>query len=81
MELLLLACEATDTAETLNQIVAREGPTIRTTTGQRAHPLLKEILANRGFIARTLTKLGVTVDTARPIGRPSPGFGWRPDGA
>jgi hypothetical protein len=71
LELLLLAAEATDMVDAYTKIIAADGPTARTQAGLRAHPLLKEITAGRSFITRTLGRLGITSEQARPVGRPS----------
>ena len=34
-------------------------------------------LACRAFIVRTLERLGLNVETIKPMGRPSYGFGWK----
>ena len=75
----MLACEAADRVATLTAAIDADGPTLRTAQGPRAHPALRDELANRAFIGRTLQKLGVIHEPVGPIGRPSRGFGWRPD--
>jgi hypothetical protein len=54
IELLCLAAQALDRAESLSEAIAEDGQTIRTRTGVRAHPALRDELANRAFITRTL---------------------------
>jgi hypothetical protein len=72
-ELLCLACQALDRAESLSAAIAKDGQTIRTRTGVRAHPALRDELANRALCARLLEKLGITVEAVKPPGHP-PGF-------
>lgn len=70
VELLTLACQALDRAESCAAQIAKDGEVIRTKTGLREHPLLKIELANRAFIARTLQRLGLDVEAIKPVGRP-----------
>jgi hypothetical protein len=62
IELLTLAGEALDRAERLSQAIERDGEIIRTKLGLRAHPGVREELANRSFVARTLQRLGITLE-------------------
>ena len=78
VELLCLACQALDRAESLSEAIAAEGETIRTRTGVRAHPALRDELANRAFITRTLAKLGIATEPIKSPGRPGSGIGWIP---
>jgi hypothetical protein len=80
VELLCLACQALDRAESLSTAIAEDGQTIRTRTGVRAHPALRDELANRALCARLLGKLGITTEPIKPPGRPAAGFGWMPPG-
>ena len=68
--------EMQDRVQTMAAQIASDGPAIRTKAGIRAHPLLKEETAGRGFIVRTLSKLGVVYAEVRNPGRPGVGFGW-----
>ena len=77
-EVLCLACQALDRAESLSAAIAEDGQTIRTRTGVRAHPALRDELANRALCARLLGKLGITTEPIKPPGRPAAGFGWMP---
>jgi hypothetical protein len=76
MELLMQACSAADRAEALGRRIDKDGETIATRTGMRAHPCLKDELAARSFICRTLARLGVTDEPVGRMGRPS-GPRWR----
>ena len=72
VEMLTLACEATDRIQALSDRIREDGETVRTPTGLKAHPLLKEELAHRGFVTRTLTKLGLNFEPLRDRpGRPA----------
>jgi len=74
-ELLMLACEALDRAESLRQQIQRDGEVIATRMGIRDHPALKHELANRSFVSKTLVRLGLDVEPVRGVGRPSHGLG------
>lgn len=75
IELLAQACAACDRAEALAAIIAEDGETIKGKNGLRAHPCLKDELAARSFVVRTLSRLGITTESVKPMGRPSTGFG------
>src|SRR6516225_7583054 len=78
IELLMQACLAADRMQGFTDQINADGLMIRTKTGMRSHPLLKEELAARGFIVRTLQRLGISEDI-KPVGRPPKGgIGWRP---
>lgn len=76
-ELLLLACESLDRAESLRNAIARDGEMIRSKSGMRENPLLKVELQCRAFVARTLVRLGLNISDASPLrdgpGRPGHG--------
>jgi hypothetical protein len=76
-ELLAQACAALDRVESLSEQIARDGEVFN--DGEhppRAHPALRDELAGRAFVARTLERLGVTaVARDTPAGRP--GKAWR----
>ena len=76
IELLAQICTMADRAEALAECIARDGETIRTKTGLRAHPALREELGARSFICRALERLGVTTEPVKPIGHPTLGIGW-----
>ncbi len=71
IELLAQLCAAQDRVEALAERINDDGETIRTKNGLKAHPALRDELALRAFICRTLQRLGVTVEIVKPIGRPS----------
>ena len=75
IELLTQACQALDRAEALAEHVSQDGAIVRTPAGIKAHPGIREELACRGFIVRTLQKLGLNYEPLRSgPGRP-PGRG------
>jgi hypothetical protein len=76
VELLAQACEASDRVAALSERIGRDGEVIHTRTGPRAHPALRDELAGRAFIVRTLERLGLTVEAIKPTGRPPRGLGW-----
>lgn len=74
-ETLFQACAAADRAERCRVAIDRDGELVRTRTGEREHPLLKAEMAARGFVVRTLARLGLDLEPVRPgPGRP-PGGG------
>ena len=71
IELLTQAAQACDRAEALAAHIAKDGEIVRTPNGIKAHPAIKEELACRGFIVRTLQKLGLNYEPLRAgPGRP-----------
>ena len=78
VELLAQACAALDRAEALAACIDRDGLVLYSKSGARAHPAIKEELACRAFICRTLTRLGLNIETVKPIGRPGGHSHWTP---
>src|SRR5262245_35127464 len=76
LELLALAAQSLDRAESCRTRIDRDGELIETPGGMKDHPLLKHELAARAFVARTLQRLGLDVEPVRPVGRPGIG-GYR----
>ena len=74
-ELLAQACAAADRVEALAERISADGEVVSSRAGPKAHPALRDELAGRAFIVRTLERLGLNVETIKPIGRPSKG--WR----
>jgi hypothetical protein len=63
VELLAQACTALPEAEALREEIKRDGPALRGRRGMiKDHPALKQELANRAFVVRTLTKLGLNFE-------------------
>jgi len=79
IELLTQACQALDRAEALAMAIADDGEVVHTRTGlPKTHPAVKDELACRAFIVRTLERLGLSVEAIKPtIGRPPNSTGWR----
>jgi hypothetical protein len=77
VELLMQACLAADRAQALTTRIDQDGETMHTQHGLKAHPCLKDELAARSFIVRTLQRLGITDEVIRPVGRPPKSVGWR----
>jgi hypothetical protein len=76
IELLVQACEALDRVGRLREQIDADGEVIRARGTVRAHPALRDELAGRAFITRTLARLGLDVERVRSsVGRP-PGRGW-----
>jgi hypothetical protein len=79
VETLAQACAGLDRAEQLASQIATDGLVIRTKTGLKAHPAMRDELAARAFVVRTLERLGITIEAVKPVGRPgSGGLGWIP---
>jgi hypothetical protein len=77
IELLAQACAALDRAEGLAAAIARDGEVIYSRTGvPKSHPAVKDELALRAFVVRTLERLGLNVESLRPVGRPPGNVGW-----
>jgi hypothetical protein len=71
IEFLTLAAEALDRSQSLSEAIARDGEIIRTPAGIRTHPAVREELANRAFVTRTLQRLGLNFEPLRSgPGRP-----------
>jgi hypothetical protein len=73
IELLAQACAASDRVEALAERISAD-EVIQTQAGPKAHPALRDELAGRAFIVRTLERLGLNVETIKPMGRPSKGW-------
>jgi hypothetical protein len=53
--------------------IANDGEIIYLRNVPKAHPAIKDELALRAFVARTLQRLGLTGNHVRPVGRPPSG--------
>jgi hypothetical protein len=73
IELLAQCCEASDRVASCAEQIDRDGEIIQTRTGPKRHPALRDELAWRGFITKTLEKLGLDLEPVRAVGRPSGG--------
>jgi hypothetical protein len=79
-QMLTEACAELDRAESLAEIIAREGEMITTRFTKKIHPAVKAELDCRAFVCRVLERLGLNVEVIKPVGRPpSGGIGWKPD--
>jgi hypothetical protein len=76
IELLTLAAQALDRAESLSAAIAEQGETVVSKAGVRSHPSLKDELQNRALVARLLQRLGVTDQPIKSPGRPAAPVGW-----
>jgi P27 family predicted phage terminase small subunit len=78
VEMLLLACQALDRAERCCEQIDKHGEMIVLRNGSvRDNPLMKIELANRAFLVRTLSRLGLDAEPIKAIGRPASALGWR----
>jgi hypothetical protein len=68
VEMLTQACEASDRVAALAAQISQDGEVVRTRTGPRSHPGLKDEVALRSFIVRTIEKLGLNFEAIRPAG-------------
>jgi len=76
IELLMQCCEAADRIGRLGERIDADGEIIETRNGPKVHPAVKEELAGRAFICRTLERLGLNLEAVKPMGRPS-GAAWK----
>jgi hypothetical protein len=77
-ELLVQACAAVDRIEALAVRISADGEVIDTPGGPKPHPCLRDELAARTFVVRTLEKLGVTVEPVKGPGRQPSFASWIP---
>jgi hypothetical protein len=70
-ELLAQACECADRIGRLAERIDADGEIIETRSGSKVHPAIKEELAGRNFIVKTLQKLGLNLEPVRAVGRPT----------
>ena len=71
IEMLAQACAGADLAEQLHDEIERDGAVIRLRGVVRAHPAVKDEIAKRAFVVRTLIKLGLNFEPVRAsAGRP-----------
>ena len=81
VEVLAQLCAALDRAEQLAEAIERDGaliPSGKDGAALKAHPAVKDELACRSFVVRSLQRLGlnVPVTPARGPGRPPKPYGW-----
>jgi hypothetical protein len=71
IELLVQCCLAVDRAEACRAIIDSDGESMKVKGEPRAHPLLRDELANRAFVTRCLARLGLNFEALKPsVGRP-----------
>jgi hypothetical protein len=70
LETLRQACCASDRAESCRKIIAEDGEMLRTKTGVRSHPLLRDELQNRSLTLKAIQRLGLDLEPIKSIGRP-----------
>jgi hypothetical protein len=75
-ELLMQACEAADRIARLAERIDADGEVIQTRNEPKVHPAVREELAGRAFICRTLERLGLNLEAIKPMGHPS-GAVWK----
>lgn len=68
-------CHAADRVDQLAAQITIDGAVVVVRGVPKAHPALRDELANRAFIARTIARLGLNFEPVKPVGRP-PGSGW-----
>src|SRR5262245_29866190 len=75
LELLCLAAQALDRAEACRRRIDQQGE-CTTVDGHavRAHPLLRNELANRSFVTKTIERLGLNSEAPKLNGRPAGSF-------
>jgi len=74
LAILLQICCATDDLHRCTTAIERDGVVINTRNGLKEHPLCRRELALRAFIVRSMQRLGLSLETTKPVGRP-PGVG------
>src|SRR5262245_40722236 len=80
VELLAQACAALDRAQALAEAISRDGNVIYSRTGvPRTHPAVKDELACRAFVVKTLERLSLNIEAIKPPGRPPQQMGWMPN--
>jgi hypothetical protein len=69
LELLIQACGAVDRVEALAERIDADGEVIIVRGVPKPHPAIAAELAARAFVCRTLERLGLNLETVKPIGR------------
>jgi P27 family predicted phage terminase small subunit len=77
VEILAQLCAALDRAESLREAVERDGSVVYGRGGvPKVHPAVKDELACRAFINRSLERLGLSLENTKTPGRPPRPYGW-----
>jgi hypothetical protein len=72
VELLAQAAATADLAAQLSDEVEQDGAVLRSRSAIRAHPAVKDLIAARSFVVRTLIKLGINFEPVRStVGKPT----------
>jgi hypothetical protein len=82
VEILAQLCASLDRAESLREAVDRDGAVVYSARGgaPRVHPAVKDELACRAFINRSLERLGLNIESIKAgPGRPAMSMGWTGD--
>ena len=69
--MLMQAAHTADRIAELSAAIAKDGATIRTKTGVKSNPAIRDELQGRAFIVRTLEKLGLNLEALKPPGKPT----------
>jgi hypothetical protein len=77
VEYLTQACEGLDLIGELREQIARDGAVVLVRGVPKAHPALRDLLAAKAFVTRTLGRLNLDTEAIKPIGRPAGRGGWR----
>ena len=75
-ELLAQVSATVDRIGALAARISADGEVIDTPSGPKPHPCLRDELAARTFVVRTLERLGITVENIKTPGRPTLPLGW-----
>ena len=78
IEMLTIACQAIDRSESCREEIDRVGHMIKTSTGMRSHPLIRDELQCRALAMRMIDKLGINHEALKSVGRPPGSIGWTP---
>jgi hypothetical protein len=75
VELLAQACASLDRAEALAKCINEHGEVVLIKGVLKTHPAVRDELACRSFVVRTLHRLGLNLEQVKSPGRPSGGIG------
>jgi hypothetical protein len=71
------ACLALQRAERCRRLIDEQGEMVKSRTGPKAHPLLRDEAQARALGCRLLARLGTDLEPVKDIGRPPGGIGVR----
>jgi hypothetical protein len=75
-EILTQICELLDRAEELRETINRDGAVIRTKSGPKLHPGVREETSIRVAITKNLERLGLNLEPIRSPGGQPRSIGW-----